>query len=462
MNPLRNATSRLVAAHLVLVALSTAVVLGGVYWSTRGLIEAEVRQVVQAELTGLADNYRSGGLAGLTAAIERRSGPRGSPDGVYLLTGPRGRPIAGNLAEWPEDVTPGSGWITLDLYRTDEGRNAAVSAASLRLDRGERLLVGRDAAARRAFERRLVEALLWALGLMAGLALLIGWLLSRLVLGRISEVAGTAETIVSGHMDRRVPLRGTGDEFDRLAATLNAMLDRIEGLVAEMRMVTDSVAHDLRSPLTRLRGHVEQALGTHDAAVREGLLARALEEADHVLSSFTGLLDIARAEAGMGREQFERVDLSDLAADMADLFAPVAEERGIEIDPDAAPAVIEGHPQLLAQAVSNLMENALAHAPAGSRIALRVATGPEGPSLTVADHGPGVPEAERARVLEPFVRRDHSRGGTGTGLGLSLVAAVARLHGARLELSDNAPGLRVRLGFPQPSSLRATAVSATS
>ena len=448
---LRNATTRLVAAHFLLVALSTGAVLGWVFVSTRGLIETQIREVVQAELTGLADNYRSGGMSGLVRAIERRTGPDGSGDGVYLLTGPQGRRIAGNLLAWPEGVPVDAGWITLDLYRTDEGRPASVSAAALRMANGARLLVGRDAAARAAVERRLVTALGLGLALAAGLALATGWLLSRLVLGRIAEITRTADTIVWESMDRRVPLRGTGDEFDRLAETLNAMLERIEGLVGEMRMVTDSVAHDLRSPLTRLRGHIEAVLaGDLDAAEREARLARALEEADHVLRSFTRLLEIARAEAGMGREQFECLDLAPLARDMGELFQPVAEENGLELAVETAPAPVTGHPQLLAQAISNLMENALAHAPAGSTVTLSAAPGPEGPRLCVADHGPGVPEADRARVLRRFTRRDESRGGSGTGLGLSLVAAVARMHGATLVLEDNDPGLSVRLDFSPP------------
>jgi len=447
----RSATTRIVAAHFALVAMSTAVVLGGVYWSTRSLIETELRQVVQAELTGLADSYRVSGLAGLVAAIERRSSPSGSRDGVYLLTGPTGRRLAGNLLRWPDRVAPGSGWVEIELYRTDEQRHAAVSAASLRLAGGERLLVGRDAGARTEFEERLIEALVWALAIMGALSLATGWLMSRAVLGRIGEVAATAETIVSGAMGRRVPLHGTGDEFDRLAAALNAMLDRIERLVGDLRMVTDSVAHDLRSPLTRLRGHVEAALsGDLDAPARETRLARALEEADHVLRTFTGLLEIARAEAGVGRDQFERLDLGALAEDMGELFQPVAEEAGLALALDTVSAPVEGHPQLLAQAVSNLLENAVAHAPEDSTLALTVTAGPAGPVLEVADRGPGVPEAERARILERFVRLDASRGGSGTGLGLSLVAAVARLHGARLTLNDNAPGLRVRIAFPAP------------
>jgi signal transduction histidine kinase len=244
-----------------------------------------------------------------------------------------------------------------------------------------------------------------------------------------------------------VPVRGGGDEFDRLAETLNRMLDRIQGLVGDLRMVTDGVAHDLRSPLTRLRAHLESSLEEGlDPAVRRERIGKAHAEADGVLRAFTALLEIARAEAGMGRDQFEAVDLGQLAADMVDLYTPAAAEKSVTLLQRGEGATVAGHPQLLANAVANLVENAIAHAPAGSEVALELAPAPA-PALTVADRGPGIPADERARVLQRFVRLDASRGRPGAGLGLSLVAAVARLHHAALELDDNAPGLRAILRF---------------
>jgi len=458
MSGRRNATTRLVAAHFLAVALSTGLVLGLVFWSTRSLIQAEVREVVQAEVAGLEEGYRAGGLRGLAEAIERRAGDPGNRDGVYLLTDANGHRITGNLAEWPTGTLAGTGWVGLRLHRTDVDREAQVAAAALRLEGGERLLVGRDARARVQFEERLVTALWWALALMALLALATGWLLSRLVLRRIGDVAETAREIVEGQFDRRVPLRGSGDEFDRLGAALNKMLDRIEGLVGDLRMVTDSVAHDLRSPLTRLRGAIELASREDvDEATRDVLLARALEEADQTLRMLTGLMEIARAEAGVGRDQFERVDLGRLADDVVELFGPVSEERGVALERAGAGGSVGGHAQLLAQALANLVENALIHAPEGSRVTVGAGGGAAAPRLWVADRGPGVPEADRERILRRFVRLDASRKGPGTGLGLSLVAAIARLHGATLDLSDNAPGLVVTLAFAQPAAENAGA-----
>jgi HAMP domain-containing protein len=223
---LRSATLRLVVAHLVLVAASTALVLGFLYWRVGGVIDAEQREVVEAELRGLADAYARGGTPGLAAAINQRLANPPDRDPIYLLADARGRPIAGNLSGWPPTVRPGGGWTTLELYRTDRSRPTEISGMALR--QGELLLVGRDVAARAAFDRTLGRALLWALAALTALALLTGWLLSRLVRGRIAEIDGAARGIMAGAFDRRVALRGTGDEFDRLAGTLNAMLDRIE------------------------------------------------------------------------------------------------------------------------------------------------------------------------------------------------------------------------------------------
>jgi len=445
---LRSATSRLVAVHLALVALSTALVLAFVYYSTKSLIEGEVRQVVEAEIRGLADEYADGGVAGLASAIDRRLAGAGGRDSVYLLTDATGKRIAGNLAEWPPALPAGAGWIVLDLYRIDHDRPAVVAAASFRLKGGERLLVGRDAQARVAFDQTLFRALGWGLGVSALLGLLSGWLLARFVHRRIGDVASTAEEIMLGAMERRVPVRGSGDEFDRLAGTLNHMLDRIEALVGDLRMVTDSVAHDLRSPLTRLRAHLDASLDVGlNANERQELIERAVGEADGVLRAFAALLEIARAEAGVGRDQFEAVDLGRLAADVIDLYTPAAEEKGIALTLQGVGVEITGHPQLLANAVANLVENAIRHAPPDSVVSLDLGGRPK-PSISVADHGPGVPPEDRGRILQRFVRLDDSRGRPGAGLGLSLVSAVARMHDAVLELDDNSPGLRATLVFP--------------
>lgn len=457
----RNATMRLVAAHLLLVAVSTAVVLGSLYWRIGGVIDEEQRAVVEAEIRGLADDYQRGGAPALARAIGARLDNPTERDAVYLLADPNGRGIAGNLAQWPPTLAPDAGWTTLELYRKDRRRPTEISALALRLPQDELLLVGRDVEARAAFDTTLARALLWALAAITLLSVVTGWLLSRLVSGRLSEIDGAARAIMAGALDRRVALRGTRDEFDRLAGTLNAMLDRIEALVRDLRTVTDSLAHDLRSPLGRLIRHLEAA-ADDDAppAERTTRIEDALREAEGVLATATALLDISRIDAGIGAEQFTEVDLGRLAADVAELYEAAAEEKGVTLACAAAPGlpglpglVVAGHDQLLALALSNLVENALKHAPAGSAIDVAARVEDGAPTLVVADRGPGIPEADRARALGRFVRLDPSRGTPGAGLGLALVAAVARMHGAAIELGDNAPGLRASLRFSAAAPL---------
>ncbi len=446
----RNATMRLVAAHLVLVAASTALVLGFLYWQVGGVIDTEQRAVVEAEIRGLADDYNRAGTPALAAAIEGRLTMPPDRDAIYLLVDSAGRRIAGNIAHWPPTLGTGTGWSTLDLYRTDRTHPTEISALAVRLPRGEKLLVGRDVAARAEFDRTLGRALLWALAAIVGLALATGWFLSRLVHGRIAEIDGAARAIMAGALDRRVALRGTRDEFDHLAATLNAMLDRIETLVRDLRTVTDSLAHDLRSPLGRLIRHLEAAADEENPPeARQTRIEQALREAEGVLATATALLDISRIEAGIGAEQFTTVELGQLAGDVAELYEAAAEERGLVLACEVTPGLaVRGHDQLLALAVSNLVENAVKHAPPQTVVDIDARLDAGHPAIIVGDRGPGIPAADRERALGRFVRLDPSRGTPGAGLGLALVAAVARMHGAEILLSDNAPGLRAMLRFP--------------
>jgi len=449
----RSATTRLILVHLALLAALTGLVLGSLYWRVGGVIDTEQRAVVEAEMRGFTDDYARGGVPALAIAIDRRLRQPPDRDAIYLLADSDGAPLAGNLARWPPTVAPDTGWSTLTLYRTDREHPTEISALALRLPGGELLLVGRDVAARAAFDRALARALLWALAAITAIALATGWFLSRLIGHRIAEVDGAARGIMDGALDRRIATRGTGDEFDRLAATLNTMLDRIETLVRNLRMVTDSLAHDLRSPLGRLVRELEQAASdTTDPDARRARIDRALREAESLLATATALFDITRIDAGIGAEQFAPVDLGRVAADVADLYEAAAEERGLTLRAVAEPGlVIDGHVQLLALALSNLVDNALQHAPPGSEITVAASDDGNGPALVVADHGNGIPEADRTRALERFVRLDPSRGGQGAGLGLALVAAVARLHGATVALADNHPGLVATLRIETPT-----------
>ncbi len=321
-----------------------------------------------------------------------------------------------------------------------------------------RLLVGRDMSELDQLSDRMVRSLGWIIAATAMLGLGGGLLVSRGAMRRIEAINRTTRQIMAGDLSDRVPRFGGGDEIDRLAGNLNAMLDRIERLMTGMRQVTDSVAHDLRTPLTRLRSRIELALihETDDAEVYRGVLQDSIGEADRLIATFTALLSIAEAESGAKRSDFTAVDLVDVVQLAADLYEPVAEERGqrlvMEIAEGVAPqtVVVRGNGQLLAQAVSNLLDNAIKYTPEGGTITLRLdgAAAGQAARVTVADNGPGVPAEERPKVLQRFVRLDAARASPGNGLGLSLVDAVASLHGARLELSDNQPGLRVALVFP--------------
>ncbi len=438
----RNSRTRLVLASMVLSTLLTATILAMVYVTANRTITSETRSVVSAELTGLADEYERLGMIGLITAIERRLPTAAERDALYLLTGRQGTKIAGNLAQWPDGIKAGSGWVDLQLRRDDTDQFVPISAAAIRLPGGERLLVGRDALARQQFDRVLLRSVALALATALALSLLTGWLLTRLVFSRLKDIADTADTIVSGDLSQRMPLRGTGDEFDQVAGTLNNMLDRIEELISNLRTTSNSIAHDLRSPLSRLRQRVETLAepGKSDQE-REIDMARATGEIDHLLRVLSQLTEISRAEAGLGREQFEPVNLVQVAADVVELYEPVAADQNIRLEITGKAQPIQGHRPLLSQALSNLMENAMRYAPPGTAITIDIDE--DGPMalLSVRDRGPGVPEADLPRLQMPFVTLDPARTERNAGLGLALVAAISHMHGGSFTARNRKPGL---------------------
>ncbi|WP_235820293.1 sensor histidine kinase [Falsiruegeria litorea] len=427
---------------MILSTALTALVLGLVYVTANRTIENETRSVVTAELAGLRDEYERLGTIGLMAAIDRRVKDAADRDALYLLTDASGNVLAGNLARWPDGIEPGSGWVNLDLTRMSSGDDVSISAASIRLPLYERLLVGRDASARQQFDRVLLRSVGLALLAALALSLLTGWLLTRLVFSRLSDIAQTADDIVSGDLSRRIPVRGSGDEFDQMAQTLNDMLDKIEELIGNLRMTTNSIAHDLRSPLSRLRQRVERLTDPESVAPeREVDAARALAEVDHLLRVFSQLTEISRAEAGLGRDEFEDVDLVSLVRDVTEFYEPVAQDQGVTLSIEGQATPIPGHKPLLAQALSNLLENALRYAPAGSTLTVSLDQADDCVSLTVRDQGPGVPDDQLDRLSQPFVTLEPARSDQSSGLGLALVAAIARMHGGQFEARNCSPGL---------------------
>ncbi len=442
----RNARTRLVLASVILSTVMTAAVLTLVYLTANRTIANETRSVVTAELAGLADEYERMGTIGLIRAIERRSEDAAARDALYLLADAQGNVLAGNLIGWPKDIEPGSGWVELDLIKTDSGESVSISAASIKLPLYERLLVGRDTSASRNFDRVLLRSV--GLSLLAALALslLTGWLLTRLVFSRLADIARTSEDIVSGDLSRRIPLRGTGDEFDQMATTLNGMLDQNEDLISNLRMTTNSIAHDLRSPLSRLRQRVEQLTDiTRTDAERDADAARALAEVDHLLRVFSQLTEISRAEAGLGRDEFEPVDVPALVQDVVEFYDPVAADKNVTITVEGDAAPIPAHKTLLAQALSNLLDNALRYAPEQSTITVKLEQSATDLCLSVRDQGPGVPDADLNRLSQPFVTLDPSRTNKNSGLGLALVAAIARMHDGTFEARNRTIGLEISL-----------------
>jgi signal transduction histidine kinase len=401
------------------------------------------RDAAFAERLILTEAFRLEGRPGLITRMERRA-RLAAPEQHYALFDPAGRRIGGDLLG-AQPKLPDGGW---GRFRSQTRAGPiTLNATTARLADGSLLVIGRDAAGQRDFENRTADALLVALAVVVAASLGVGLLLNALVIRRAEAVAGVAERIAAGDLSARAEVSERGDSFDRIGGSLNRMLDRIEALLTGMRTVTDSLAHDLRTPLTRMRGAVENAL---DPATSHSDCRAALEqvslELDRVLGVFTALIDIARAESGLSREMMQPLRLDELVLDLASLFAPVLEDAGqaLEVRP-TAPLTLDGHEQLLRQAVGNLLFNAARHAGPGARVTLEVRSEPGAAEIVVADDGPGIPEADRGRVTERFVRLDAARGGSGSGLGLSIAAAAAKLHGGELRLEDNRPGLRAVL-----------------
>jgi signal transduction histidine kinase len=443
---LETSTFRLALIYLALFGISALALLGFLYVRTAVVMEQQTRDTINAEITGLKEQYRTFGLPGLKQAIERRSAINPNLASVYLLTDRFNNPIAGNLGGWPTDEPGPEGWLHFQIEVPDGEKVAYHGAlgASFLLPGGFRLLVGREIENLLKTQSLIQKAIGWGIGLTLLLGLVGGFLMSRGMLGRIDAINRTTRRIMAGDLSQRISLKGSRDEFDVLAGNLNAMLDQIESLLDGMREVTDNIAHDLRTPLSRMRSRLEVALmADPDRAEARALLEQTLVDADTMIQSFNALLSITRAEAGGERAAFERVDLSEIGRDLADLYGPLAEEKGLTFVNSCPPGlVLQGNRHLLAQALANLLDNAIKYTPPGGRVVL---AGHTGPVITVADSGPGIPSGERGRVLERFVRLDKDRSTPGNGLGLSLVSAVAKLHGARLVLEDNHPGLRVIL-----------------
>lgn len=440
---------------VALLGLAAAGLVAGAGFVAGRAMTADTQAALRLDLTALQREYAQSGLGALARNIEARL--RAPGPALFLLTDGTGQRHAGNLATMPANLGSTGAPATFTYPAAGNAGSRLAIGVLVMLDGGGGLVVARDIDEQRRLIASLTSSLAIGLVVLGVLGLVAGTVLARHILGRIDTVSATSKAIMAGDLSGRVPRTGSDDELDRLAGQLNAMLERIEQLMAGLREVSDNIAHDLRTPLNRLRNRAEAALADQRGAPawREGL-ERTLDEADDLIKTFNALLLIARLDAGAAGDAAEVVDLAQVVADVAELYAPVMEDAGLDFAVETTGVVpARVNRQLVGQAIANLIDNALKYAvpAAGAMVgrgAIRIRAQASGASaqISVADRGPGIGPHERELALRRFGRLQTSRSQPGTGLGLSLVAAVARMHGGAMRLEDNAPGLRVVVEFP--------------
>ena len=463
----RTTAFKLTLVYVVVFALFAAFLLGYFAWNTRRLITEQITQTVDAEITGLAEQYRLGGIRRLTIVVDARARRPGSS--LYLVTTYAGQAMAGNISSLATGVLNTPGWTETIYRRLDEpeGTEHRALVRVFQLPGGFRLLVGRDLEERERLHDIVLAAGRWSLAAIVILGLAGGFFVTRRVLKRVDAMTDTTRTIMDGDLTGRLPIAGTGDELDRLAGNLNAMLERIEALMHGLKEVSDNIAHDLKTPLTRLRNRCEEALRlAEDESQYRAALETTIEESDALISTFNALLMIARAESGQARDNMIDFDAAEIARGVGDLYEPLADDKGLVLKVEApGTAPVRGNRELVSQALANLVDNAIKYGRrngaeangADADIVVKAMGEGDRILLTVADAGPGIPEADRSRAVERFVRLEQSRSQPGSGLGLSLASAVARLHGGELKLEDNHPGLRTVISLPRAGPAQATA-----
>lgn len=457
---LRSTAVRLSALYILLFALCAAFLVFYVTALSERLLNQQTRDSLQQEVTEIQRAYDRGGVESLLKLLERRMRQPGA--NLYVIAGPNGQFLAGNVSSVQPGVLDREGWTDFPFVysrylETQNDRQHLALANIFFLDNGLRILVGRDLGEPTKFRFLVRNALMVALAIMGAGALVIWFAIGRNALKRIDRMSAASKKIMAGDLAQRLPVSGSGDEFDRLSRSLNEMLERIEKLNEGLRQVSDNIAHDLKTPLTRLRNKASDALGYDDEDRRRAALEGIISESDQLIRTFNALLMISRVEAGSIAAELSDLDLSAIAADTVELYEPVAEEAGYVLASDIDGKIaVRGNRELIGQAIFNLLDNAIKYAgDDGSEIRLALSQSQNEVRLSIADQGPGIPQDRRADAVKRFVRLDESRSKPGTGLGLSLVSAVMVLHGGRMELSDtnvadkDAPGLTVTMVFPR-------------
>ncbi len=448
---LRSSSVRFALGYAGLFIASSLLLVGLLWWRTAGYLDRETDAVILSDTRAIGDRLRDFGLSGAVTTIRERSGTNGDKNAIYLLVNPAFEPLAGNLNAWPSEIGYTTGWYHAGMMRGGQPR--ATRLLNVSLSGGFHLVVGRDVEDRMQVRALIVNGLAWATAAALVIAALGGIFARRALQARVEVIGRTAAAIVQGDLGQRVPEGGSDDEFDQLSRTINQMLEQIQRLIEGVRNVSNAVAHDLRTPLAEARARLEDVLGQRpspDVVFAE--IGETLGDIDRLIEMSNALLRLAEIDSGVRRSGFRQVPLAEIVTEVAELYQPAAEAKGIEFNVEAPGGLtVNGDPFLLAQAVGNLVDNAIKYAPSGGHVAVRLKHSAEAEiAIAVSDDGPGIPDAKKQHVTERFYRGDSSRGKAGVGLGLSLVASVAGLHGGTLVLADNHPGLTALLLLPMP------------
>ena len=445
---------------LALIAIGTfgmiaVAILGYVYLSTTSYVRSRSDRAIISEYSSLQNAYERSGRDGLIDLIKRRMADKSFADHVYVLADPSLAVLGGNLKAWPSTVTTASGWTE---FRASEplsnGTRPLVRAKLETFPNGDRLLVGKDISDLDSFTDQIKKAVIAGVALIFVLAGVASTLVTRRTVGRIESINATSRAIMLSGLDKRIPLRGSNDEWDRVAENLNLMLDRIETLMAEVKQVGDNIAHDLRTPLTRMRGRLEKAYNAQRIGEDDQLLiGDTIADLDAVLRIFSSITRIAQIETQERKRAFRIINLFEIASEVVELYDAAAEQDGTHlIIAGDRQVLVTGDRDLIFDAIANLVDNAIKHGRAGGQVVVANEIIEDRPVISIADDGPGIPAGQYEHVFKRFYRLEQSRYTPGNGLGLSLVAAVAHLHGARIEMLDNSPGLKVKLWFSVPGN----------
>jgi signal transduction histidine kinase len=410
------------------------------------LFERRVREGIDNRQRDLLYGYAVNGVEGVSAAIQEEVETGAARNGAVLLADARGARITGNISAWPSSLRTDVDWTEIPLYANGARQPTSFAVRTIQLRTGDRLLIGTSLDDRERMRGSLVEALVAALLLALPLGLIGGFIVLRVTQRRARAVGRLAAQIAGGDFSHRLDERAEGAEFAMIASAINAMLERIEELVEQLRLVTDSLAHDLRSPLTRMRANIEKAAGHATSEPEQQALEAISADVDRLLRLISATLEISRAEAGVGHEQFTQFDVRELLGDICDIYQPIAEEQGKTIEAETGDAIAYvGNRQMVGRAVANLVDNALKYADGSGPVCLSAEDRRDRVEIVVSDRGPGISPELRDDAVRKYRRLQESRTSEGSGLGLALVRAIARLHGGELVLEDNEPGLRVRL-----------------